>query len=64
MTKYIALYYNYKGNFIIKPYEKSYIQGYYLLYISHNYCKVVEYMEQIKSIHKYKESKLKWKNII
>lgn len=58
MLKYIALYYNYKGDFIIKSYKKNDdVFGYYLLYISVNYCKVVEYMEQIKSIRKYKENK-------
>lgn len=59
MIKGFALYYNFKDDYIIKPYEKNNLQGYYIIYISSNYCKVVEYMEQIKSIHKYKERKLK-----
>lgn len=58
MIKYIALYYNFKDDFIIKPYNKNYnLDGYYIIYVSYNYSKVVEYMEQIKSIHKYKENK-------
>ena len=50
MNKFIALYYNYEGDFIIKPYNDN-LQGYFIMYLSHNYCKVVEYMEQIKSIN-------------
>lgn len=56
MNKVIALYYNFKDSYIIKPYNKSHNYK-DIIYISHNYCKVVEYMEQIKSIHKYKERK-------